>query len=140
MPTSALILSFSITSFTNRLWSFPVVYRRKPVRQVGTIFGGAPQLLTVLVAENLTPFKLKESLKIYWKWLICYIYLSSYDKTNQNRIFWNFKGNQQRSRWGITLKSKPPKLLFLQTRHPIKRLVSGWNNILCNKNCRDQGK
>ena len=28
----------------------------------------------------------------------------------------------------------------MTTRHPIQRLVSGWNNILCNKNCRNQGR
>jgi len=45
-----------------------------------------------------------------------------------------------RRSWSSSLKRKEPKVLFLQTRHPIKRLISGWNNILCNKNCRDSGR
>ena len=33
--------------------------------------------------------------------------------------------------WQEKLRSKKPELLFLTTRHPIERLISGWNNILC---------
>lgn len=50
------------------------------------------------------------------------------------------QGNQYRSVWSSHLAKTPPKILFLQTRHPIKRLISGWNNILCEKNCRDAGR
>ena len=47
------------------------------------------------------------------------------------------QGNRYLRRWERTLKQEQPKVLFLTVRHPIDRLLSGWNNILCNKNCRN---
>ena len=43
------------------------------------------------------------------------------------------QGNRYKSHgiWQGKLKSQKPELLFLTTRHPIERLISGWNNILC---------
>lgn len=39
--------------------------------------------------------------------------------------------------WSELLKTTPPPVLFMQIRHPIARLISAWNNILCRKNCVD---
>ena len=47
------------------------------------------------------------------------------------------QGNRHVRRWGQELTRLKPELLFLQVRHPLSRLVSGWNNILCNENCRN---
>jgi hypothetical protein len=47
------------------------------------------------------------------------------------------QGNRHVRDWGRELTKLQPKLLFLQVRHPLARLVSGWNNILCNENCRN---
>lgn len=47
------------------------------------------------------------------------------------------QGNRYIRKWEKTLKQEKPKILFLTVRHPIDRLLSGWNNILCNKNCRN---
>ena len=43
------------------------------------------------------------------------------------------QGNRLKSHgiWQGKLKIQKPELLFLTTRHPIERLISGWNNILC---------
>ena len=49
------------------------------------------------------------------------------------------QGNFQMRTWGFTLRESHPILLFMQTRNPIDRLVSGWNNVLCDKNCRNEG-
>jgi len=46
------------------------------------------------------------------------------------------QGNRQTRKWIKTLDQERPEVLFLTTRHPIQRLISGWNNILCNTNCR----
>ena len=43
-------------------------------------------------------------------------------------------------KWEFTMKESPPEILFVTTRHPLTRLVSGWNNILCNRNCRDNDR
>ena len=50
------------------------------------------------------------------------------------------QGNRHVRTWIKTLNKEKPEVLFLTTRHPIQRLISGWNNILCNKNCRNQGR
>ena len=47
------------------------------------------------------------------------------------------QGNRYLRRWERTLKQEQPEVLFLTVRHPIDRLLSGWNNILCNTNCRN---
>ena len=47
------------------------------------------------------------------------------------------QGNRHVRNWGLELTKLKPELLFLQVRHPLSRLVSGWNNILCNENCRN---
>lgn len=66
---------------------------------------------------------------------------SSFDGVGKGKFdSFQSQGNQLRVKWSQALKDKHPKVLFLQTRHPVKRLVSGWNNILCNKNCRDKGR
>ena len=73
--------------------------------------------------------------------------------TSWNHFWWGFskydgsspgqfdsfqsQGNRYIRKWEQTLKQQPPKVLFLTVRHPIDRLLSGWNNILCNKNCRN---
>ena len=49
-------------------------------------------------------------------------------------------GNVFRSSFAKHLKTLQPELFILTTRHPIERLISGWNNILCLKNCRDESR
>ena len=70
--------------------------------------------------------------------------------TSWNHFWWgtsNFQnkydsfqsqGNHFRKNWMKILHHEKPEMLFLTVRHPIMRLISGWNNILCDKNCRNQ--
>lgn len=55
---------------------------------------------------------------------------------------WQSQGNKilQGAKFVGELKKMKPEVLILSMRHPIERLVSGWNNILCNENCRDEAR
>ena len=64
--------------------------------------------------------------------------ISKYDGARPGQFdSFQSQGNRYLRRWERTLKQEQPKVLFLTVRHPIDRLLSGWNNILCNKNCRN---
>ena len=50
------------------------------------------------------------------------------------------QGNRVRSTFIKRLKIMQPEIFVLTTRHPIERLLSGWNNILCRDNCRNEDR
>ena len=65
--------------------------------------------------------------------------MSKFDGTFDS---WQSLGNrfQDGSRFVRQLKMRKPEMFILSVRHPIERLISGWNNILCNDNCRDKSR
>lgn len=66
---------------------------------------------------------------------------SPYDGSQRGQFdSFQSQGNRFMSSWPTVLKSSQPEMVFLTTRHPLTRLISGWNNILCDKNCRDSSR
>ena len=68
--------------------------------------------------------------------------MSKFDGTGAGKYdSWQGLGNKFRGRNFVNqLKKLKPEMLILSTRHPIERLISGWNSILCNDNCRDNSR
>ena len=69
--------------------------------------------------------------------------MSKFDGTGNGYYdSWQSLGNSfvRESSFVNQLKELKPEMLIFSTRHPIERLISGWNSILCNDNCRDNSR